>query len=188
MFGNFTHVTRISILFAVLLFSSCLEIQKVQRPQSSSPPKPQGPQVLQENIEFMFLSFPTVYAKIDSSYWSDQLENGAKPAAHYLVIWLTFNNIGNSPVTFDQYHVVATFGLITNSGVNYHFEDNLTGRLFQSDLNPRVPGKFRVVFDIPKDNYILIVGRSTYNSMSYRTNYYDESEVCRLRLDPRGGK
>lgn len=190
MFRNHDRFIPVILAFAAITFSSCIEVQKVQDSQLFPARKAamhSGPQVYPEDHEFMFLPYPTVYAKIDSSYWSDQLENGATPSAHFLVIWLTFTNIGNSPVTFDQYYVVATFGLITDNGVNYHFEGNLTGRLFESALNPRVPGKFRVVFDVPKGSYILVIGRSIYNSMSYRTNYYDETEVCRLRLKPRGG-
>ncbi len=188
MLRSLTRYTAAISVLAAFAFISCSEIQSVQDSrlfQRENTAKPSGPQVYPEDHEFVFLPYPTVYAKVDSSYWSDLLENGATPAAHFLVIWLTFTNIGNSPVTFDQYHVGATFGLITESGVNYHFEGNLTGRLFESALNPRVPGRFRVVFDVPKGSYILIVGRDVYNSMSYRTNYYDETEVCRLRLKPR---
>ncbi len=190
MFRNLDRFTPVILALAAITFSSCIEVQKVQDSQlfpAQKAARPSGPQVYPEDHEFMFLPFPTVYTKVDSSYWTDQLENGVTSSAHFLVIWLTFTNIGSSPVTFDQYHVGATFGLITESGVNYHFEGNLTGRLFESALNPRVPGKFRVVFDVPRGNYILIVGRSIYNSMSYRTNYYDETEVCRLRLKPRPG-
>ncbi len=190
MFRSSTRFTSVIAVLAAFALSSCAEIRQAQDSalfQMETTAKPNGPQVYPEDHEFVFLPYPTVYAKVDSSYWTDQLENGATPAAYFLVVWLTFTNVGNSPVTFDQYHVVATFGLITDDGVNYHFNGNLTGRLFESALNPRVPGKFRVVFDVPKGSYILIVGRDVYNGMSYRTDHYDETEVCRLRLQPRGG-
>ena len=190
MLRNFTRVTWISTLLAAFMFSSCVEIQRAQRPQSTSSPqenvtKPQGPQVYPENTEFLFISSPRVTAHVDSSYWTDQpFGYGTKPKAHYLVVNLTFTNRGMYPVTFDQYHYIATFGIINDAGVGYTFQGDLSGREF-TDLNPNVPGDFRMVFDVPYGNYTLIVGGDVYDAMSSRTNYYRHTEICRLRLTPK---
>lgn len=119
-----------------------------------------------------------VKIRMERSYWTDSFERpGAtsvapafrdqyrvKPAAMFLVIDFTLVNTGSSPVGLPQTQPLM-FTLRNARAVEYNSVggdinfDDITSRTWMGrfSMNPNTPTAGKVVFDVPKDDYELLV-------------------------------
>ena len=164
----------ITLLFVVnFLFISCASMMTHEIPSYS-----QDQEVnYREDIIF----------KIEKTYWTNQTSTQTADA-HFLVVEMSMTNIGKkSTLTYPP-----VFTLISDQGYEYEFSDrgtagidpndNMLYKLKDSRLSPLVPVRGKVVFDVPKGNYFMIVSTGEKGEIIGRI--YRGKDLFRIKLLP----
>jgi hypothetical protein len=161
-----------TFVFIVLLIVSCFGCgpKQMARLSHGLPTYSQDQQVTQNVFKM----------RIEEAYWANELDMSVslpmgtpigeetkalmpkvKPEAEFLVVVISITNTGNKPVGMTP----LWFSLKNEQGVEYALCDRAGHHKFVGNLgptfNPNMPVKDRIVFDVPKENYYLIVSRGT---------------------------
>lgn len=143
-----------TFVFIVLLIAGCFGCAAMQMAHRSYelPTYSQDQEVTQNVFKY----------RIEEAYWANDIDMSVSPPeAKFLVIVISITNTGNKPVGMTP----LWFSLKNEQGVEYALSDKAGHHKFVGNLgptfNPNMPVKDRLVFDVPKDNYYLIVSKGT---------------------------
>jgi hypothetical protein len=124
--------------------------------------------------------------KIQDAYWTDQI-NFQKADAKFLVINLSITNIGKKTTTIKP----PVFTLLHEQGYEYEISyrgiagggpsDNFIEKLAVDRLSPLIPVRGKVVFDVPKGNYVMIVSEGEKRDKGL---FYRGKDLYKYRLSP----
>ena len=125
--------------------------------------------------------------KIGEAYWTNQI-NYQIADAYFLVVDMSIISMRKQTATITP----PVFTLVNEQGYEYEVsdrgiagggpEDNFIYKLTVDRLSPLMPVRGKVVFDVPKGNYIMIV--STGEKGEVRGKVYKGKDLYRFKLTP----
>jgi len=124
---------------------------------------------------------------IGKAYWTD-IVGFQRPDAKFLIIEVFVTNIGKKSITINP----PVFTAVNDQGYEYELSRSTTGfgetsffdNLFaqhQKRLAPLVPISGYIVFDVPKDNYIMIVSQGEQDA---RGKLIRMKDLAKFKLTP----
>ena len=174
---------------SIALLGSCLLLAGCEQMSSSTLPIHfnSEPPIFTQNQEVTL--YKPFEIKIDKCYWADEFVKPgydklpetiraaqrqnfvATPSGKFLIVEFSLLNPTDQPLAWNRQKPL-TFMLKNAAGrqyasvgqnVNY---DDLSAKMIlgSGNINPDVAFKGKKVFDVPKDDYLLCVGRGTHTS------------------------